>query len=106
MDQDGYASSPRGDVQAEEFYESRSLPGEWHPETIKTIPEMPGLSAFPALCLLLKLLGGEIYLAVSQYTFVRFVLHIHLISHFCVPRLNFLEPKWSHFLTHNCIYRN
>ena len=28
-------------------------------------------------------------------TFVHFILHIHLISHFCVPRLKFLEPKWS-----------
>ena len=44
---------------------------------------------------LFKLLGGEIYLAVSRYTFVRFILHIYLILHFCVPRLKFLEPKWS-----------
>ena len=44
---------------------------------------------------LFKLLGGEIYLAVSRYTFVRFILHIRLISHFCVPHLKFLEPKWS-----------
>ena len=42
-----------------------------------------------------SLLGGEIYLAVSRCTFVHFILHIHLISHFCVPRLKFLEPKWS-----------
>lgn len=42
-----------------------------------------------------KLLGGEIYLAVLRYTFVRFILRIHLISHFCVPLLIFLEPKWS-----------
>ena len=47
------------------------------------------------LAKLFYLLGGEIYLAVSRYTFVRFILHIHLISHFCVPRINFLEPKWS-----------
>ena len=47
---------------------------------------------------LFKLLGGEIYLAVSWYTFVRFILHIHLISHFYVPRSKFLEPNWSHFL--------
>ena len=40
-------------------------------------------------------LGGEIYLAVSWYIFVYFILHIHLISHFCVPHLKFLEPKWS-----------
>ena len=45
---------------------------------------------------LFKLLGGEIYLAVSWYTFVCFILHIHLILHFYVPRLKFLEPKWSH----------
>ena len=45
--------------------------------------------------ILFKLLGGEIYLAVLWYTFVDFILHIHLISHFCVPRLKFLEPKWS-----------
>ena len=38
-------------------------------------------------------LGGEIYLAVSWYTFVCFILHIHLILHFCVPHLKFLEPK-------------
>ena len=52
-------------------------------------------SAFLGSCTLFKLLGGEIYLAVSRYTFVRFILHIHLISHFCVPHLKFLEPKWS-----------
>lgn len=50
---------------------------------------------------LFKLLGGEIYLAVSWYTFVHFILHIHLISHFCVPHLKFLEPKWSHVLLTN-----
>lgn len=50
---------------------------------------------FEALLQLFKLLDGMIYLAVSWYTFVRFILHIHLISHFCVPRLKFLEPKWS-----------
>ena len=44
---------------------------------------------------LYELLSGEIYLAVSRCTFVHFILHIHLISHFCVPRLKFLEPKWS-----------
>ena len=44
---------------------------------------------------LYELLGGEIYLAVSRCIFVHFILHIHLISHFCVPRLKFLEPKWS-----------
>lgn len=44
---------------------------------------------------LYELLGGEIYLAVFRCTFVHFILHIHLISHFCVPRLKFLEPKWS-----------
>lgn len=50
---------------------------------------------------LFKLLGGEIYLAVSWYTFMHFILHIHLISHFCVPHLKFLEPKWSHVLLTN-----
>lgn len=25
-----------------------------------------------------------------------FILHIHHILHFCVPRPKFLEPKWSH----------
>ena len=43
-----------------------------------------------------KLLGGEIYLVVFWYTFVHFILHSLLILQFCVPRLNFLEPKWSH----------
>lgn len=47
----------------------------------------------PVVFLLLHLLDGMIYLAVSWYTFVRFILHIHLILHFCVPRLKFLEPK-------------
>ena len=51
--------------------------------------------------ILFKLLGGEIYLAVSWYTFVHFILHIHLISHFRVPHLKFLEPKWSHVLLTN-----
>ena len=53
------------------------------------------LCGFPALCLLFKLLGGEIYLAVSWYTFICFILHIHLILHFCASHLKFLEPKWS-----------
>lgn len=44
---------------------------------------------------LYELLSGEIYLAVSRCTFVHFILHIHLILHFCVPHLKFLEPKWS-----------
>ena len=48
---------------------------------------------FMELCLLFKLLGGEIYLAVSWYTFVCFILHIHLILHFCIPRLKFLQPN-------------
>ena len=39
-----------------------------------------------------KLLGGELNLVVSRYTFVCFILHIHHILHFCVPRLKFLEP--------------
>ena len=58
-------------------------------------PQSLYLWAFSQFCPLLKLLGGEIYLAVSRYTFVRFILHIYLILHFCVPRLKFLEPKWS-----------
>ena len=49
---------------------------------------------------LFKLLGGEIYLAVSWYTLVHFIFRIHLISHFCVPHLKFLEPKWSHIFFH------
>ena len=44
---------------------------------------------------LFKLLGGEIYWAVSRYTFMYFILRIHHILHFCVPRPKFLEPKWS-----------
>ena len=55
---------------------------------------------------LFKLLGGEIYLAVSWYTFVRFILHIHLILHFCVPHLKFLEPKWSQIYSENIRYNN
>ena len=55
---------------------------------------------FMKLCLLFKLLGGEIYLAVPRYTFVHFILHIHLILHFCIPHLKFLEPKWSQFITY------
>ena len=50
----------------------------------------------PGISGLLKLLGWEIYLAVSWYIFVCFIIHIHLILHFCVPHLKFLEPKWSH----------
>lgn len=50
---------------------------------------------FMKLCLLFKLLGGEIYLAVSWYIFVCFILHIHLFLHFCVPHIKFLEPKRS-----------
>ena len=52
------------------------------------------------ICLLFKLLGGEIYLAVLWYTFVHFILHIHPILHFCVLHLKFLEPKWSQQLYH------
>ncbi|WP_270666470.1 hypothetical protein, partial [Faecalimonas umbilicata] len=54
--------------------------------------------ASEVFCLLFEFLGGEIYLAVSWYTFVYFIFHIHLISHFCVPHLKFLEPKWSHII--------
>lgn len=42
-----------------------------------------------ATCIKLQLfefLGGEIYLVVSRYTFVCFILHIHHILHFYVPR--------------------
>ena len=83
------------------FFNSICTPPE-HPDS----PQNLYLWAFSQFSPLLKLLGGEIYLAVSWYIFVCFIIHIHLILHFCVPRLNFLEPKWSHFLTHNCIYRN
>lgn len=38
---------------------------------------------------------ARIYLTVSRYTFMCFILHIHLILHFCVPRLKFSEPIWS-----------
>ena len=55
---------------------------------------------------LYELLGGEIYLAVSRCTFVHFILHIHLISHFCVPRLKFLEPKWSQIYSETILYKN
>ena len=58
------------------------------------------------LLILFNLLGGEIYLAVSWYTFVCFILHIHLISHFCVPHLKFLEPKWSQIYSENIHYKN
>lgn len=58
-------------------------------------PETRINAGFPSSIFLFKLLGEEIYLAVSLYTFVRFILHIYLILHFCVPRLKFLEPKWS-----------
>lgn len=43
---------------------------------------MPINKGFVGFLCLFKLLGGEIYLAVSWYTFVRFILHIHLILHF------------------------
>ena len=52
---------------------------------------------------LLKLLGGEINLVVSRYTFVCFILRIHRILHFYVPRPKFLEPKWSHSYNYNLI---
>lgn len=58
---------------------------------------------FMKLCLLFKLLGRMIYLVVSWYTFVHFILHIHLIFHLCVPRLEFLEPKWSQTFITNMI---
>ena len=66
---------------------------------------------FMKLCLLFKLLGGKIYLAVSWYTFVHFILHIHPILHFCVLHLKFLEPKMeptiiSSFLCHPVVFAN
>ena len=72
------------------FFNSICTPLE-HPDS----PQSLYLWAFSQFSPLLKLLGGEIYLAVSWHTFVCFILHIHLISHFCVPHLKFLEPKWS-----------
>jgi len=55
----------------------------------------------PLTFTLFKLLCGEIYLVVSWYTFVFFILHIHHILHFCVPRPKFLEPKWSQVYSEN-----
>lgn len=69
------------------FFNSICTPLE-HPDS----PQSLYLWAFPQFSPLLKLLGGEIYLAVSWYTFVHFILSIHLITYFCVPRLKFLEP--------------
>jgi len=40
-------------------------------------------------------LKRSLYLAVSWYIFVCFILHIHLFLHFCVPHIKFLEPKRS-----------
>ena len=70
-------------------------PNKYHIGITKKSPINGLFMPFMKLCLLFKLLGGEIYLAVSRYTFMHFILHIHLILNFCVPRLNFLEPKWS-----------
>lgn len=70
---------------------------------------MPMNKGFAGFIISLKLLGGEIYLTVSWYTFVCFILHIHLILQFCVPRLKFLEPNWSQFikrLPHSTHYKN
>ena len=72
------------------FFNSICTPPE-HPDS----PQSLYLWAFSQFCPLFELLGGEIYLTVSRYTFVRFILHIYLILHFCVPRLKFLEPRWS-----------
>ena len=55
---------------------------------------------------LFKLLGGEINLVVSRYTFVCFILHIHHILHFCVPHPEFLEPKWSQVYSGNTWWKN
>ena len=69
-------------------------------------PTKPINTGFVRICSLFKLLGGEIYLAVSWYTFVRFILHIHLISYFCVPLLKFLEPKWSQLFNLPSLIKN
>ena len=72
------------------FFNSICTPLE-HPDS----PQSLYLWAFSQFSPLLKLLGWKIYLADSRYIFVCFILHIHPILHFCVPRLKFLEPKWS-----------
>ena len=82
--------TPERKQRKKRFFNSICTPPE-HPDS----PQSLYLWAFSQFSPLLKLLGGEIYLAVSRCTFVHFILHIHLISHFCVPRLKFLEPKWS-----------
>lgn len=61
--------------------------------TTKNEPRNAVISAFLGSCTLFKLLGGEINLVVSRYTFVCFILRIHRILHFYVPRPKFLEPK-------------
>ena len=80
------------------FFNSICTPLE-HPDS----PQSLYLWAFSQFSPLLKLLGRMIYLAVSWYTFVHFILHIHLIFHLCVPRLEFLEPKWSQTFITNMI---
>ena len=42
---------------------------------------------------LYELLSGEIYLAVSRCTFVHFILHIHLISHFLCTSSKIFRAK-------------
>ena len=69
---------------------------------------MPGASLLSDICsadaVFIKLYSARYHsnswaerfkLAVSWYTFVHFILHIHPILHFCVLHLKFLEPKWS-----------
>lgn len=77
-----------------------------HPYFKIKSPAKPINTGFVRHISLFKLLGGGIYLAVSWYTFVCFILHIHLILQFYVPRLIFLEPKWSHHISNFRIYDN
>lgn len=62
----------------------------------KKSPRSPKNKGFVSNCKLFKLLGGEIYLAVSWYTFVCFIIHILHNFSFSLSRPKFLEPKWSH----------
>lgn len=78
-----------------EFQKSVAETSPFRPQQKNKKPTKPVNSSFVSIFPLFKLLDGEIYLAVSWYIFVCFILHIHRILHFCVPRLKFLEPKWS-----------
>ena len=73
---------------------SKQVPYRYHNKRKRPINGL--FTPFMKLCLLFKLLGGEINLVVSRYTFVCFILRIHHILHFYVPHLKFLEPKCSH----------